>query len=116
MARRARLHERYIRVGSDTLHNYEIVELLLSYAIPRKEIKPIAKELLKKFGSIRNIIDADISEIEQVHGIGKSSAILVKLVKDILLHYLQVVSQEKAQINCTEELLGYCNARLGALK
>jgi DNA repair protein RadC len=61
----------------------------LSYAIPRKDVKPLAKTLLKKFGGFRGLLDAEIDEIERVTGIGTHTAILIKLVNALGTFYLE---------------------------
>ncbi|MBN1363254.1 MAG: hypothetical protein JW976_00465, partial [Syntrophaceae bacterium] len=65
---RQRIKEKYEKSGMDGWHDYEILELALSYAIPRKDTKPIAKDLLSKFRSLNAVLDADIKELETVKG------------------------------------------------
>ncbi len=60
-----------------------MLELLLTYAIPFKDTKPIAKDLLEKFGGLRAVLDAEIQELTNVSGIGESGAVLIKLVKEL---------------------------------
>jgi hypothetical protein len=55
---RVRLRQRFLQAGSDALHDYEMLELILFRAIPRRDVKPLAKELLKKFGSLAEVIAA----------------------------------------------------------
>src|SRR5262245_22164655 len=64
---RARLRQRFLQAGSDALHDYEILELILFRAIPREDVKPLAKELLAKFGSFSEVIAAPV---ERLHGLG----------------------------------------------
>ncbi|RMF94915.1 MAG: DNA repair protein RadC [Candidatus Schekmanbacteria bacterium] len=85
---RKRIKEKYLLAGIDGWHEYEILELLLTFSIPRKDTKAIAKSLIKKFGSINNVLDADINDILSVEGVGKNSAVLFKLVKDLQKIYL----------------------------
>lgn len=67
---RARLRERLLK-DSTALADYEILELLLGYALLRRDTKPLAKELLSRFGSIRGVLDALPAEIQQVDGVGE---------------------------------------------
>ena len=55
---RRRLRERFLRAGLDGLQDYEAIELLLTYAIPRRDVKPLAKELLETYGSLEKLLDA----------------------------------------------------------
>lgn len=113
---RERLKRKFSASGLAALHDYEVLELLLSYAISRKDVKPPAKLLLKQFGSLKGIMDAEATELEKISGISTHTAVLVKLVKDIGSLYLKEQLAEKTQISCTAELLNYCKMALGGLK
>lgn len=113
---RQRLRERYLAAGCAGMHNYEVLELLLSYAIPRKDVKQLAKELLARFGTLRGIMDADIREIESVPGMGVNSTILIKLIKEVSALYLAEKAKEQPQISNSRELLDYCKTAFGGLK
>jgi len=113
---RKRLRNKYHASGIDAFHDYEALELLLTYAIPRGDVKPLAKSLLKSFGSIKGVIDADMADLENVSGVGFASAVALKLVKDLCTLYLKQQAMEKPQITCTSELVNYCKAALGGLK
>jgi DNA repair protein RadC len=113
---RTRLKNKYRESGIEAFHDYEAIELLLSYAIPRGDVKPPAKALLRTFGSIKGVIDADMADLEKVRGIGPHSAVALKLLKDLCALYLKQQAMEKPQITCTSELVNYCKAALGGLK
>ena len=88
LGHRERLRRRFQKAGAGGLHSYELLELLLTYAIPRKDVKPVAKRLIKRFGSLGAVFDASLEELEGVPDVGPSSAILIKLVKEILVSIL----------------------------
>ncbi|MDZ4165305.1 MAG: DNA repair protein RadC [Smithellaceae bacterium] len=113
---RKRLKARYKAGGISGFHDYEIFELLLSYAIPRKDVKPPAKALLAKFHDFKGILDADLKELEDTPGLGAHSAILMKLVKDVSAIYLGEKARKKVQISSSRELLDYCKMAFGGLK
>jgi DNA repair protein RadC len=113
---RARLKKRYLASGIDALHDYEVLELLLFYAIPRKDTKALAKDLLKKFGSLKKLMDADPKEIEALSGIGSQASLSIRLIKDLGILYLQEKAMETTQISSTKALLDYCMASMGGLK
>lgn len=113
---RQRLKKKYIDAGIDAFHDYESLELLLSYAIPRKDIKPLAKNLLTAFGSIKGVMDADITDLKQIRGIGLHTALLIKIVKDILKLYLKDRAKDSPQISSTSDLLNYLKIAMGGLK
>ena len=91
---RDRLRKRFI-LDPNFLTDAQKVELLLSYAIPRKDIEPIAQELMTKFGDIRSIITQPISELEKTNGIGESSAVYLSLIGHILSEIFNNDNEEK---------------------
>ena len=113
---RKRLKSRFVDAGLDALLDYEALELLLSFSILRKNVKPLAKELLREFKSIKGVMDADVATLSRVKGITPHTAILFKLTKEISALYLKDRAGEKIQISCTTELLNYCKMAFGGLK
>jgi DNA repair protein RadC len=113
---RQRLKQKFAESGIDAFHDYEVLELLLSYAIPRKDVKPLAKRLLHKFGSLKGIVDAEVSSLEKIEGVSVHTAILIKLIKEMGTLYLKEKARDKPQITCTTELLNYCKTYMGGLK
>jgi DNA repair protein RadC len=113
---RKRLKQKYLTAGIEAFLDYEVVELLLTYAISRQDIKPLAKDLLSRFGSMKGIIDAETAELKKVDGVSDHTAILFKLAKDISTLYLQQRAKEKAHISCTSELINFCRTALGGKK
>lgn len=113
---RQRLKKKFFECGLHSLNDYEVVELLLSYAIPRKDLKILAKNLLERFGSLKGIMDAGQIDLANVKGIGNHAAGLLKLIKEICSLYLQEKAKEKSQITCTSELLDFCKTAFGGLK
>lgn len=83
LGHRRRLRDKFLKAGAASLHDYELVELLLTYAVPRRDVKPAAKALLKRFGSLQGLLDADPSQAAKVPGVGPAGAVLVKLVKEL---------------------------------
>ncbi len=116
LGHRDRLKDRFERAGITGLQDYEILELLLFYALPRKDVKPLAKDLLKRFGSLKEVLDAGNEALEGVPGIGRHAVLLFKLVRDLGSLYLQQRAAEKEQISSTRELIDYCISSMGGLK
>ncbi len=113
---RRRLKEKFLSAGIAAFHPYEAIELLLTFALPRRDVKPLAKELLRHFGSLRGVVQADPSEIAAVPGMGRHAAVLIKLVKDLGDLVLKEKARDRVQISCTQELLDYCRCAMGGLK
>ena len=113
---RERLKERYERAGVGGLQDYEILELLLFYAIPQGDVKPRAKELLKRFGSLKGVLDADPVALREISGVGPHSSLFFRVVRDIGTLYLRQSAEVKEQISSTRELIDYCLSSMGGLK
>lgn len=113
---RARLRQKYLKGGLDAFHDYELLELLLTYAIQRRDVKPLAKTLLEKFKTIERLVDADISEIAVCDGIGENSAILFKLIRELSVVYLRGRLERKDVISSTETFQNYARMKLGGFK
>ena len=113
---RKRLRQKFLTAGMGAFHEYEVVELLLTCAIPRKDVKPQAKELLREFGSLKGIVDAEIDDLARIRGVGKASAIVIKFIRELATLYLKQKAKEKPQIACTSELLDFCRTAMGGKK
>lgn len=84
---RNRLKKRFLNHGLDSFDDHNLLELLLFYALPRRDTNPIAHLLLNKFGSLSGVFDAPIEELCQVEGIGENSALLIKLIPQMGRRY-----------------------------
>jgi len=113
---RQRLKEKFTTTASGSLYDYEMLELLLIYAIPRRDVKPLAKALLNRFASLKGVMDAPEGELTEVPGIGSYAATLIRLVREMGTLYLRAEALGKIQISCTTELINYCRSALGGLK
>ena len=84
---RNRLRERYLRSGLDDYADHEILELLLTYAIPRVDVNPMAHALIDRFGSLSGVMDASMEELTSVDGIGETSAAFLRMLPEIFRRY-----------------------------
>ena len=80
---RGRVRERFLRAGARGMSEYELIEILLFYAIPRRDVKPLAKELLRRFGTLEAVLSAEFDQLTAVKGIGRNAAVLLKLIPAI---------------------------------
>ncbi|MBI5454040.1 MAG: RadC family protein [Deltaproteobacteria bacterium] len=85
---RKRIREKYGKASLDGFHDYEALELLLTFAIPRRDVKPLAKELIKRFKGLKGVFDAGIDELAATPGVGEHTAVLLLLLKEISGAYL----------------------------
>lgn len=104
---RGRLKERYVNFGIDSFEQHQILELLLFYAVARKDTNELAHELIARFGSISNVCDAPISELIKVKGISQHSATLIKLIPDLARVYLDDKNKTGDIFNTREAVVNY---------
>ncbi len=81
---RQRLRESFLQSGLSGFHSITALELLLGYSIPRKDTNPIAHALLDRFGSLQNVFDASEHELCEVEGVGPNTAVLLRLIPQIM--------------------------------
>lgn len=84
---RQRLKEKAASAGIEHWPQHEILELLLTYAIPQKDVNPLAHDLIDQFGSISGVLDAGYAQLRKVKGIGDSSALFLSLLPDVFSKY-----------------------------
>ena len=113
---RQRLRNRFLRGGPGSLQDYELLELLLTYAIPRTDVKPLAKNLLKHFGSFPGVLDASPAALMEVTGVKEASATLLPLVKACAAHYLKDGVLKGPRISSLSALVDYCRTAMGGLQ
>jgi DNA repair protein RadC len=115
LGHRGRLRERFQAAGLRGLADYEAVELLLTMAIPRRDVKPVAKRLVGKFRSFRGVLDAPIEELSGVQGVGTAAATAIKFVKEAAGRYLQQGLSSESAIDDPSAVIDYCRLSMGAL-
>lgn len=113
---RKRLRDRFRKSGFSGFAEHECVELLLTLAIPRSDVKQQAKALLERFGSLRGILDAPPSELQSVKGIGEVAAISLKIVRDTATLYLQETSEGAPVLREPDRLSDFWRMEIGHLK
>ena len=102
---RERLKQRFLEEGLDNFTEIQVLELLLFYAIPRSDTNPLAHALLEHFGSLSQVLEADVEELKKVPGIGDHAATLLALVID-LCRYYQVTCAQQTEILTTLDACG----------
>ena len=109
---RQRIKKKYKKKGIDGWLDYEILELALSYAILRKDTKPIARALLKKFKSINGVLDADRKDLETIKGISNHTALFLKLLKDMAILYTEKSISRKDLLSTPQLVYDYLKTAL----
>ena len=112
MGHRQRMREKFAAGGLEHFLDHETLELLLTYCIARRDTKPLAWALIKRFGSLSAVLDAPKEELCAVPGVGEHSAIFLKLIRDVFKKYSLEEVKERITIHTPEEVLSYCKASL----
>ena len=117
---RERIKEKFLKNGIDGFAEYEILELLLTYCIPRKDTKPIAKDLLNKFKTLDNVFKADFDKLSVIDGLGNNSIAFLKLIGDLPsiiykdeLKNKKLIDRETLKILNKDILLNYLRNKIG---
>ena len=103
---RQRMRERFLKMGLDSFEPHEVLELLLTYSIPRKNTNVIGHKLIDKFGSISSVFDAPYEALLSVDSITENSAVLIKMVPQILRFYKSEMNESKC-LNTIEKVTGF---------
>ena len=110
LGHRERLRKRFLEGGAKSMLDYELLELLLMIAIPRRDVKPLAKELIRKFGNFAGVINASVNDLMTVDGVKENSATILKIIKESALRMSWQNLQEKQEVVIAgwDDLLDYC--------
>lgn len=110
---RKRLREKFLESGLAGFHDYEVIELLLTLATPRKDCKEPAKAALAKFKTLQGVLEASPGALHQVDGIGPTNLFGIKLIKAVAERYLEKKVSEKPAIHNSQSLYDYLYVDLG---
>jgi DNA repair protein RadC len=113
---RRRLREKFLKSGISGFHDYEVVELLLSLGTPRRDCKQAAKEAIKRFQTLRGVLEARPEELQQISGIGAHSAFGIKLVQEVAREFLKAKMMEKPFYKSSQEVFDYLYHAMRGLK
>lgn len=112
---RGRLRDRLLDGGGNALLDHELVEFLLTLAIPRRDMKPLAKELINTFGSLSALLTADGESIKKVSGMGEKSTAAIKIVQAAALRLISEPVREQPILTSWQALLDYLRADMAHL-
>jgi DNA repair protein RadC len=110
---RARLRKKFLAGGLNALHDYEALELLLTFVIPRRDVKPIAKALLLEFKDLHTVFDATPSELQQVKGIGENAAVLFFFLRELCSGYLESKAFGTDFVHSPKNVIDYAKVKIG---
>ena len=113
---RKRLRERFQKAGLKGFHDYEIIELLLTLGSPRKDCKPVAKEAIKVFKTLRGVLEASPDELQQIDGIGPNNAFVIGLIQAVAREFLKEKIIDKPVYKSAKEFFDYLYHSMRDLK
>jgi DNA repair protein RadC len=105
---RERLRERFYGAGPEALSDYELLEMALFPALPRRDTKPLAKALLKTFGSFAEVIHAPVARLREVDGIGEASINQIKLLAAAASRVAKGEIKRKIALSSWNDVIEYC--------
>lgn len=104
---RERKREQFIRCGAESFAEHELLELLLFYAVPRKDTNVIAHALIDRFGGLQGVLSAPLEELVRVPGIGKNAAVLLRLVGPMYRQAMIFASDHEVVLDTRERIGNY---------
>ena len=113
---RQRLRERFLNSSKGSLPDYELLEIMLFAAIPRSDVKPLAKQLLLRFGNLAGVITAHNDELKTIKGVNNIVLSQLKAVQDMAERLIKQEIEDKPVVQSWKALLDYCRASMGHLK
>lgn len=109
---RQRLREKLTLAGGDALHDYELLELYLFRAIPRRDVKPIAKDLIHRFGDLGGVAAAPVEQLVTIQGVSEKTAAELKLIQALSERLAREQVIGRPVISSWSALVGYCRTAL----
>src|SRR5262245_3538587 len=112
LGHRERLRQRFLGAGSDALADYELLELVLFRALPRGDVKPLAKDLIAKFGSFAEVISAPAERLKEVKGLGEAAITELKIVHAAATRLARGEVKQRPVLSSWSNVLDYCRSAM----
>jgi len=109
---RERLRERFRGAGADALSDYELMEMVLFRALPRRDVKPLAKALIGKFGSFAEAVHAPETRLREVAGLGESTIIEIKLIAAAASRVARGQLKRRTVLSSWATVIDYCRTAM----
>jgi DNA repair protein RadC len=108
---RERLRQRLIAAGTSSLPDYELIEVILFASNPRGDVKPLAKELLERFGGFAELLSADVEALTDA-GLGLAGIAALKSVREAALRLMRSELRQRPVVSSWDKLIDYCTAHI----
>jgi len=113
---RRRLRERFARAGLAAFHDHEVVELLLTLGTPRRDCKVVAREALRRFKTLRAVLEASPAELQEIKGIGPVNSLAILLVRAVAERYLKEGVLARPVLDAAQQVFDYLYLSMRGLK
>ena len=113
---REKMRQRFLKSGLDAFADHEALELLLYYAIPRRDTNPIAHALMERYGSLSAVLAAPVEDLKKVEGVGESAAILLKLAPQLYRKAKMSDAEQETVLSSVERVGAYLLDRFAGEK
>lgn len=114
LGHRERLRRRFLLGGGRDMPDYKLLELLLTIAIPRRDVKPLAKELIRKFGSFAGVVNAPLEELMLVKGVKENTAAVLRIVRECSVRssWQSLKGMDAPVISDFDAMVDYCRSAM----
>ena len=109
---RQRLRTRFLESGGDALADYELLELILFASNPRADVKPLAKALVKRFGSFQRVLSAPPQQLAEIKGLTEAGVVAIKAAQAAALRLARAEAMERSVMSSWQKVLDYCRASM----
>jgi len=112
LGHRERLRERFLDAGPEAVTEYELLELVLFRAIPRRDVKPLAKALIAKFGSFAEVVSTPPKRLQEVDGLGEAAIAEIKIVQAAASRLARGEAKKRTVLSSWSAVLDYCRTTM----
>ncbi|MBU3028828.1 RadC family protein [Paracoccus marinaquae] len=109
---RARLRERFLQGGAAAMPDYELLELVLFRAIPRQDVKPLARRLIDRFGDFNRVLTAPAPRLQEVEGVGPAVVVEMKIIEAAAQRLARARVMNRPALSGWQALLDYCHTTM----
>lgn len=109
---RKRLRSRFLQGGAAAVPDYELLELLLFGAIPRQDVKPLARSLIEQFGDLAGVLTASPMHLQRIEGVGETVLVTLKLAEAVAMRLTRAKVMNRPVISSWDALLDYCHTAM----
>jgi len=112
LGHRERLRERFLEGGNSAVTDYELLELILFRALPRRDVKPLAKDLIARFGSFAEVVSAPRQRLAEIKGLGEAAIAEIKIVEAAAQQLARGQVQNRPALSSWSGVLDYCRTTM----